>query len=616
MDNKPFVPPKGLKSAGITGDQSTVAPTVTAVSVTTVSSGGTTTTTASTTATTAGGEEWKAVSIPVPDVSGAVGALSTVTKTMDKVMTIVNPILSIIELVLNCFSSIAKLLAGLIGQIQTMVNKIVGQGVGAGVYLNLLVPPALLKEAGGDTNLAHLNSGGFQAFLSRLQAACVDPTDPSRPTFGKEGVVGGLIIIADSESYDEFFLAVKQLASLFDFMKIFGIETSPPAPANLRAYPGMYKKNGVYEYGVVLKWDAPPGFVFSYSLSCSLNRGGLLKPAVPITPTSLIGEDGLFPLVKNMFTQQNFKWPTRDEYVYDALGTPVVVFPDLVNGGGSYYMSLAQFTDPPAKAGGYPTKKATAPQQLFFVVQSIVNTGLIIVDSPKSNEVAFTLKTCDDSATTVDIVEHADGSFETLAPGMARLGRWSTVSASVMIPQVTEIVDVMNKFLDQLRGGLTDASDSFSSFIDEIKNKITMYTDMVDALTKVIEQLKSFSLGPSTALLFVPPEKGGTNGFIQRVKDATIPLRTVKVPVYDANGQPLKDPVTGAMVTEDKQIGFSGPKGMTAGIVLMYGIGGTADNADAIANKNAAVQAAEKAAFEVTDKTFKAILKLLGVNNV
>jgi len=128
--------------------------------------------------------------------------------------------------------------------------------------------------------------------------------------------------------------------------------------------------------------------------------------------------------------------------------------------------------------------------------------------------------------------------------GAGKLNNWSSIQLSAMIPWFTEIIGMLSGFLDSLSGTVTDASGAFSDFLDHMISRIRMYRDILGLITWTIEQFKIFIFGPSLALLNLPPVKGGMPVFFERVKQAQVP--------------------------EGSQ-GFSGPNGITVGIVLAYG---------------------------------------------
>lgn len=535
---------------------------------------------------------WKTLSVSIPDVSAVTGALDKITSALDKLIKLLNPILKLIELYISLFSSFSKILSSLFDLLTDTLNSFVQDLGQAGVYLNILVPPALLKDSLSDISLSQLSSGGFQGFLGRLQSSLSDPNDKQRPNFSN-GLVGGMIILADAESFDTFFKTLNQLAGMFDFMKLFGLNLNPPPPRGVRGRVGYFASpDGSQKYGVELDWDPPPAFARQYLITRSRTPGGE-ETVVDYVPTALVGKDGLIQTVKNSIALRQFTWPEKTIKVYeDPNFKPVVVSPNKPDGGGTYidFINPPLVDYPPPESEGKPNNEArpnaSTPKELYYVVQSVAAVGVTSLPQtsltrnlvpgigPQSQEVTIPLKFCDNSADIAVVIEHATtttSDFEFLAPGWGRFGNWSSVQVKVLVPFVTELIGMLTKFLNQLKGMTTDASDSFSDFINQLKDKITNYIGLVQMLVRFIEELRGLLLGESVAFLYVPPATGGTSNFVNRVRSAKVPSP-----------------------------GFSGSSGITAGIVLMFG-------APAVG-----ASAADTAKFAALQTAFTSITKLLG----
>jgi len=156
---------------------------------------------------------------------------------------------------------------------------------------------------------------------------------------------------------------------------------------------------------------------------------------------------------------------------------------------------------------------------------------------------------------------------------------------SVTLPWVGELVDFIDKFLEQMQGLATDASDSFVEFIKQLKDKITYFIGLVRLFAKMLTALKEILSGlPSIAFLFLPPKSGGNEEFMKRVKSAKI--------------APPGEP-------------FSGPSGITVGIVLMYGFDSSI--AEAYTAGGPAREALQKS-FDTLNTAFNVLAKFMGVD--
>ena len=503
----------------------------------------------------AGGLEWNKMNIPTVNLDPIVKPLDKFTKFLDKIVKLIDPILSFIELFMNTFNSFSKIVQAILNLAKKSINELAG-GAKVGAYVNILVPPAFQDGVQSNFDISKMSSGGFKGFLSRMSASLYDTKDNQRPFYGPEGQVGGMIFAVDSESLDQFFVGMKQFASFFDYVKLFRFDLAPPPPTNIKGRCGFFEdpdNPSKSKFGIILEWQGKvmPGLTFA--VSRSRVRGGE-GTVVPFAPTSLTGEDGLFTVIKNRFAAKDYKWPEKVVWVYKDMtfnkgtGNPVIVKAN-INGGGTY----VDFDIPMDASGLKPG--AETPVEVYYTINAIAsaNTKAVYtpeeiaaespsIIGPRSSELKVALKFCDDSVESTSVILHDPGTFEFIAPGFGGMGKWTQVQVTAMIPFMPDLAEMLNSLLDSMMGMTANSSDAFGDFIDQIKEKIETYVDMLNTLNQVVQEIKKFIIGPSVSFLYVPPDTGGTAGFISRVNAATVPNPP-----------------------------FSGPKGVTAGVVLMFG---------------------------------------------
>jgi hypothetical protein len=312
--------------------------------------------------------------------------------------------------------------------------------------------------------------------------------------------------------------------------------------------------------------------------------GGIPK-TVDYIPTALTGKDGLFTIVNNMITTKQWVWPQKEVQLYNDTG---------FNGGNSKVVPVnkpdlgAIFTDFDMAGDGIDPEtgifkpNGKTPLVAYYVIQSVfgVVTGTFLdqlTAGPRSQEIAVTIRVCSDTSKLADVVENRSGeltNYEVLTAGVGTFGSWSMIQVQAMIPFLPEVVKILNRFLDSLRGMVTDAADSFATLAKQIIEKINNWIGIINTITRLIKEIEKLLIGPTVSFLWVPPDVGGTEGFIERVRSA-----------QPAPGQK-----------------FTGPSGMTMGITLVIGVGipGLSDE--------------EKAAYELQftalEKTFGIIKKL------
>jgi len=522
----------------------------------------------------AGTDDWNRMAVPIDDklgwVSDITHGMETAFEKLDKITTILQKILRIIELFNSSFNSFSKLFVSAINFAQNQIDEFAGS-LNAGVYASVFAPPALLRKSAGNIDSKHQLRGGFQGFISRLENSLHNTKDDNRPTFSTNAYVGGLVVLLDTESIDDMWTGLQQLASMFDFMQLLPINLSPPPPTNIRGFCGYFvdqaeldkpRRKRDYDnkkFGVQIEWDNSFTSSAYHIYRSRITKGK--KVFKPYKPTSLVdnketGEPGLLSVAGDAFVaikhgKSTIKIPERIEYVYEDTDFnkgegPVTVLAPLTSVTLKYIdtdIKTKKFTGSDIEFAYIEENGKDVPiTNYYYVIRSCGLVGR--PEGPNSQELNVAIKTCNDNYNIADVIQHPQGRFEFLSIGAGKLNNWSSIQISAMVPWYTEIIGMLSGFLDTLRGTVTDASDAFSAFLNHMVLRIRMYRDILSLITWLIEQFKVFIFGPSLALLYLPPVKGGMPVFVERVKQAKVP--------------------------EDIS-GFSGPNGITVGIVLCYG---------------------------------------------
>lgn len=504
------------------------------------------------------------LSAAIPDaLEDASKGLDKILAGIDVVLKVLSPILDAIELFMMLFSSFTKALVMLVEVMQLIIRPIKEKLATTGIYVNALVPPALMKISLANFGTAKLSSGGFNGFLNRLNASLTDPNDQNSPQFGPGGIVGGAVIVVDAMSPDKIFQTLQALDQIFDFVKMFGFMIDPPPPINFRAYPTSVMKDDKQSYCVKLKWDKPSTYAFGYMITRSQTRVGK-KYTVDDYPKKI---SGWIELLKKAMAGKDASIPQRDVYVYEDKmfnnGKPVFVNPNIAGGGeyNDFDFNIAldkkkgQFqknADPVTALA-----KGKTPDKVYYVIQSVCGTvaDIVVLDpiidppgvGPGTAPLVVTVRTCNNLASNATATQHPGGFFEFSAPGLkvGAMGSWTSMQIGLTLPWIGELIDFLDKKLEELQGLATDASDSFIEFVKQIQKKIKFFVQLMQLFSKMIIEIKKILSGlPSVAFLLLPPEIGGNDGFVNRIRSAKV----------SPNDEP-----------------FSGPDGITLGIVLMYG---------------------------------------------
>ena len=531
-----------------------------------------------------GQDEWERVSMAdLSWVERITKPLESSLKAIDKIVTLLSKILRIIELFTSTFNSFSKLIISAIELAQNKLDEFGLETMGFGVHANILVPPALLKLV-GDVDSRNQLRGGFPGFLTRLESSVNNIRDDNRPQFTLNDYVGGLVVVLDTESLDTAWEGLRQLAAMFDFMQLFGLNLAPPPPTNLVGFSGRFSTDDegvsevqdegsravevsggevkVWKFGVQLEWDQTYT-ASGYNIYRSRIPGGTTK-LVEYIPSGLVdnretGEPGLLTVIGdwilNIRAKESVQLPEREERVYedsDFLG-PVFVEAGLSSKLKYVDTSIkTKILNPEASLEERveipiiidDEGKEVPITNYYYIIRACNSNGGN--EGPDSRELSVAIKTCNDAFSIADLIQHPNGRFEFFSTGFGKINNWSSIKLTTMIPWFAEITDILNQFLDTLKGMANSASDSFLDFLEQIQAKVKMYTDILGAVSYLIEQLKNFVLGPSIALLNVDPVRGGMPVFLQRVRNAQVP-----------DGE-----------------SFSGSNGITVGIALVYGASG------------------------------------------
>ena len=527
-------------------------------------------------------EKWNVVKyvniIPVEVIKvldKAISALSTVVNLLTK-------ILKFLAFFISAFNSFSVILQTFILFAQKQIQKLSDDIAGAGVYMNILVPPDFsLNAIKGQSSLAQ---GGFDGFIQRFRVSLNNTADKNAPHFSDTAQVGGLILLLDTETLYDFFKGLDFLASMFDFMDLIPMNTKPSPPINLRGSFGYFlQPDNTMLPGVKLDWDAPNvrGFT-SYRISRSRKSGGITKITHPI-PTKLIGpkkheEEGIIQAALIRLASGAKEWPAVSVQAYDdktfnpvnISGTnapkiplvtqgPVVVAANPVNGGGSYI--------------DYSVDKENNGQY-YYVIESGYPIGLW---GPRCPELMVPTipKNCI-GVNQAAVVEHP-GGIESIGIGSPSLGQWSSIQTKSILPFLPKILDFINKFVASLAGALKTNTKALNDFLTGIQKSFEKQKNYLDVLIGMIVAIENFFSGlPVVGFLNINPQKGGTANFINRVINAQKPAK-----------------------------GFSGPSGYTMGIVFVYGeVVNLEDMSDAD-------KAQYKALIKAIGKSFEIIMKIL-----
>jgi hypothetical protein len=492
--------------------------------------------------------------------------ISNVIKTLKTASALLVKIAKLIEMVISSFGSLGQILNTILNIVQGQVNTWIKDLQGVGLYFNMIVPPAylLMNKDYKKLKINEMASGGFPNFLSTLGASFYNSADKNRPVFSDEAAMTGFIILVDSDTLDQFFTTMLTFTRLFNFMDLLPINMMPAPPKNIKGVLKYDKKKNAY--GVSLTWKGPATYVPEYKISRSKSPGGIAgKATVDLMTLKLYSTTKdqwdlfkaikYFLMIKDPTTQKHtFKLPQVDVRYYNDIDFdgPQIVAADPLSGGGS-------FTDYNIKLGadGRPVRAT-----YHYVIQGGLGAEVGLWGAMSSDIPVHISPPClspDDAAVVMhqDPKPSASGAargrnrVSLISSGWAGFNRWSNVKLSM--PFLDKFAVMFNQLLDTMKGMTANVNTSFLKFIESIADKITYYASLIEALIGIVQALESLKFSGRVGYLYLPLKAGGVPGFMSRLRAA----------------KPLSyyDPATKQTVS-----GFSGPSGITAGMVFVTGL--------------------------------------------
>lgn len=477
------------------------------------------------------------------DITGITKVADPILTTLDKgitaldtAITFLSKILKILQLYISAFSSFSSIMATFVNYGKKAVANYAKDIVSTGVYFNVFVPPAYQPDQISNVKYTKLATGGFNDFIQTLKVSLNSTADVNTPKFSDDATVGGFIIMVDAETPDAFFRGIQFLADNLGFTDIIPINTKTLPPIGIKSSAGYFKQsNGSQKFGVKLEWEPPPVRNFTqYRISRSESSGGGEVEKTRPIPTKLFGpkghpEEGLF-----YATWQRLRtgyWPEVivRSYLDENFnkGAPVVLN---VNPIGTWNGSYIDYDVNPSQNRKY-----------YYVIQS----GFSLFNSWSAYSSEAGVPTIPKNCVSQDMVGvsmHEGGHVHLISIG-EKLGQWSAIRPLLLIPYVPVLLEMLNTFLNSLEGSLKTNSKGFVDFIKGIERKFNTFKSYIQTLADMIVALENIFTGlPEIGILNLPPKAGGTANFIRRVTQATPPPG-----------------------------GFTGPDGITMGIVFVYG---------------------------------------------
>jgi hypothetical protein len=478
----------------------------------------------------ASGDNWYnwTISLTLDGLDTTVKGSEKFFKTLDKITTTITQLLKVIRLLSGNVNSTSTFLKFAIKQLAKEIKEFVDSLTSTGIYSSFIIPDF-------DKSFPKYSVpifGGYQEFISRVNATCLSSTDPDAPKFEDADKVGGVIIAMLGGVDDPDFL--RNLMDNFKKLSnLFGFQIPYPSPAQkFKATPGFYSKKGKMTLGVKLTWEAPESPVGSFFV--------YRKPKSPPVPMRYV-IDGVNVDV-DIFTKSEpiakiKANPLKPNFSYIDFD----VKPETVN----LYKVYSVFGDDYLDNNPY-LKSVSSPVATPVVVAHVPRECIPLSELTKYTNLSM--------------------SGELLSP-IDLEGDWQSVTVRRMLGnQIDSMYSNLDALADKLIGLVDTGSDAMSAYLKFYGERVESLLEIIEKIKNITVRLSSFTQRGTFMVLNLPLEQGGMRGFVDRFNKACNSGTS-------SNGTPKnsKD-LASAGVQKNAPIARFNERGIMFGVVLLYGI--------------------------------------------
>ena len=476
------------------------------------------------------GYKWSSwgLSLSVDNIKGMTTNLTNFLKYLDTVQQVAIVVLKLMRVFSNDLKSLSRLIKGLVKEIVKKIKEIIDGFASTGMYMSVVFPAFDPR----DSKYVMPINGGYQEFISAVNARCLASSDPDAPRFQKNDVVGGLILAMVGGNNDPQFLddVVKNFRILSRFFKFPEIL---PAPANkVVASPGFYKDDkGILKLGVKISWEHPGTPVTGFDLYRSKSPKGIKYQA------EVDGQKAEYTRFKD--DTFNKGYPVKTAVIIDRPKYSYVDFE--VEDNVTYYYKV------------YSTVGYNFIENLPFLsrLESPVSSPIVSATPRKCIPVSELKKyvTLDVDGQPVDADDFG--------------GDWQSFSVRTLLgSEIGTVFNLLDQLSDKISGMLSSATDNADDYLKLYEKKIKFYMDILNKISDMISRLLSFKMSGTFMLLELFPEKGGMEYFVERFNNAS---KTEEVTTIEGVGK------KGVKTGSGPSFSSYTDKGVMFGIILLYG---------------------------------------------
>jgi hypothetical protein len=525
-----------------------------------------------------GGAQWTefSLSIDLSSVKAITVNGTNFLKFLDQIITIQKSLLKVLRLFSSDLKSLTRVLKGLIKALVKSIQAFIDSLLSTGIY----VAPVYAEFDDTLPGFILPINGGFSEFKTRINALCLDRRDPTAPKFSSNDTVGGIIMCCgagtnDPKLLDDLFTNMKILSNFFGFKN-----PMPPPPRNVMAIPGVYKKDGTYKPGIKITWGNPGAGISGFKLyRCPVYEGF----------KEIVVEDGAEKTI-SVFKDDNFNGGKPVEFSF----------------AGALIKSNYEYID-------FEVEENKAYYYQVFSTAGFDKPHLRKVTSPLgSKRVGATARKCIPmSELKKYLVLDTDGNPRDI--DKFSTGGWLNLTVRDLLgAQMEDLMDLLNSFAERITGSLTSAGSALDKYIDFISKKIKRYIEILTRISNIAQRLMQYRLQGTVLKLTLDPQKGGIEGFVSRMQQATVDPQII----INLVGMTDAERASGNLATPKTDIeaasNVDSLEGIFVGVALVYGFPNFDDQTIQSYVPERDIEMAKKQ-YEQTKKALDTYQKILGL---
>jgi len=481
------------------------------------------------------------------------GGLKETFATVDaNFITPLNDIISLIDQFNSAVSNITSIINTLTGQslpdlgraslesLQSQVKQLLNDFVSSGVYFLPVVPTEKFVN-----DPFEAIDGGFSAFKTRVNASVTDIFDNQRPTFGSNSYTAGFVSVFASEDQQTILEGLNAFKTIFNFSSEVVLNIS--SVVNLDASPG--------NNSVVLTWEVDErGFTPTHFK--------IERKTVDSEFETLVGYH--VNLGKNRYVDNTAVNDVLYEYkitpistIYEGDSSTIKSTPLETEGSGNIdttgkktcahllcsldnnrkcELNHINFTETEDNENGikcfngsivcdkYLNKRCKYDSGTACTSTGFTVNKLNVFDTngnlqTTANKDLYISKMCQNGKNGVV----CDGFTELEVSRTGAPPNWESLSVKRFLPdQVSQVLDLLNGFIDSLFETTAQASDAMETFTDLLTDTTNSLKSILLEIREYLNQLNSlFNVSaPGMWTLAIEPGIGGTKRFLTEFNNA------------------------------------------------------------------------------------------------